>query len=135
MSTLRPRTATIALVAWTFLVWTARIRNIWTDDELSTGEQWGRTALALSFTALALVVAVALWRRPAWRPAAVGALGAWTTAVWLVRSVGIATADHRAAFIAVHLILAAISITLSALAWREVRVGESIGSAAELSSG
>jgi hypothetical protein len=47
------------------------------------------------------------------------AFAAWTVAVWVVRSVGIATADHDASFIAVHLVLAAISISLSAAAWRE----------------
>ena len=135
MST-RRRTATVALVAWTFLVWTTRIRNIWTDDDLTTAEQWARTALALSFTVLTVGVAMALWRRPAWRRGSVAALGAWTTVVWVVRSVGIATADHDAGFIAVHLALAAVSIGLSALAWRESapRSDESIGSAAGLSS-
>lgn len=110
--------APAALAVWTFLVWTTRLRNIWTDDDLSTGQQWGRTALALSFTALAVAVGVALWRRAPWLRSAVGALGAWTTGVWLVRTVGIAANDHSAAFVAVHLVLAVVSITLSAWAWR-----------------
>jgi hypothetical protein len=123
MSRLRPP-ATVALVAWTFFVWTTRIRNIWTDDSLSTSEQWGRTALAGSFTVLAALVAVALWRRARQASSsslrtAVGALAAWTTVVWIVRAVGIATADHDAAFIGVHVVLAVVSITLSGLAWRE----------------
>ncbi len=111
--------ATVALVAWTFLVWTTRIRNIWTDDSLTTSEQWGRTALAGSFTVLAVLVAVALRGRAPWLRAAVGALAGWTTVVWVVRAVGIATADHDGAFIAVHVALAVISVALSALAWRE----------------
>lgn len=110
-----------ALVAWTLLVWTTRIRNIWTDAALTTGEQVGRTALAVSFTALAAVVALGLWRRAPWLRTAVAALAAWTVLVWLVRSVGIATADHDAAFVAVHLTLAAVSIALSAGAWTRVR--------------
>jgi hypothetical protein len=112
--------ATIALAVWSLLVWTTRIRNIWTDDALSTGEQWGRTALALSFTALALAVGHAVYHRSGWLRPVVLALAGWTTAVWVVRSVGIATADHEGAFIAVHLVLAVISITLAALAVREV---------------
>jgi hypothetical protein len=48
------------------------------------------------------------------------ALAAWTTGVWVVRSIGIATADHDGAFIAVHLVLAVISIGLAVLAVREV---------------
>jgi len=113
--------AVIALAVWSLLVWTTRIRNIWTDDALSTGEQWGRTALALSFTGLALAVGHAVYHRSTWLRPVVLALAGWTTAVWLVRSVGIATADHEGAFIAVHLVLAVISITLAALAVREVR--------------
>lgn len=111
--------ATIALVVWTLLVWTTRIGNIWRDSGLTTGEKWGRTALALSFTVLALAVAHAVWHRTRWRDVAVKVLAGWTIGVWAVRSVGIATGDHSAAFITVHLILAAVSIALSLLATRE----------------
>ncbi len=52
----------LALVAWTFFVWTTRIGNIWRDADLDTGEKVGRTGLALSFTLLAVAVVVALWR-------------------------------------------------------------------------
>ncbi len=109
-------TAAIALTAWTLLVWTTRIGNIWGDDELTDGEKWGRTGLALSFTLLAAATAWALWRRPAWRRPAVIALAGWTVGVWVVRSIGIATGDHEAAFVIVHLVLAAISIALASMA-------------------
>ena len=118
MSTPR-RPAAIALVLWTLFVWTTRIGNIWNDDALGRGEKWGRTALAGSFTVLAVAVAVALWHRAGWRRSAVTALAAWTVAVWAVRSVGIATGDHDVAFVAVHLVLAVVSIALSLLAVRE----------------
>ena len=111
--------ATVALVVWTLLVWTTRIGNIWGDDALTDGEKWGRTALAVSFTVLAAGAAVALWRQTSWRTIAVRALAGWTIAVWVVRAVGISMGDHEAAFIAVHLVLAAVSIALSALAVRE----------------
>lgn len=111
----------IALVAWTFLVWTTRISNIWGDDDLTSSEKWGRTGLAMSFTVLAAAVAVALWRRATWLRPAVLALAGWTTAVWIVRAVGIATGDHEATFIAVHIILAVVSIALSALAVRSLQ--------------
>jgi len=111
--------ATVALVVWTLLVWTARIGNIWGDHALTAGEKWGRTGLALSFTVVAAAVAVALWRQTSWRTIAVRALAGWTIAVWVVRAVGISMGDHEAAFIAVHLVLAAVSIALSALAVRE----------------
>ena len=111
--------ATVALVVWTLLVWTARIGNIWGDHALTAGEKWARTGLALSFTVVAAAVAVALWRQTSWRTIAVRALAGWTIAVWVVRAVGISMGDHEAAFIAVHLVLAAVSIALSALAVRE----------------
>jgi hypothetical protein len=110
----------VALAVWSLLVWTTRIRNIWTDAELTTGEQWLRTALALSFTVLALAVGHALYHRTSWRSAVVWALSIWTMTVWVVRSIGIAAADHSGAFIAVHLVLAVISIGMAALALREV---------------
>jgi hypothetical protein len=111
--------ATIALVVWTLLVWTTRISNIWGDDDLTSGEKWGRTGLALSFTVLALAVAHAVWHRTAWRSHAGKVLAAWTIGVWIVRGVGIATGDHSGTFVAVHLVLAIVSIALSVLATRE----------------
>jgi hypothetical protein len=120
--------AAIALAVWSLLVWTTRIRNIWTDDELTMAEQWGRTALAVSFTVLALAVGHAVYHRTTWRPTAVRVLAGWTIAVWVVRAVGIATADHDGAFIAVHLVLAAISIGLAALALREAGVPHRLSS-------
>lgn len=109
---------TVALVAWTLLVWTTRISNIWSDEALSDGEKWGRTGLALSFTVLAVGVAVALWRRATWLRPAVVALAGWTVAVWVVRSVGIATGDHDVAFVVVHLVLAVVSMGLAGAAVR-----------------
>jgi hypothetical protein len=110
---------TVALCAWTLLVWTTRIGNIWGDDDLTDGEKWGRTGLALSFTALVLVVGYALLRHTPWRGLAVKVLAGWTVGVWAVRSLGIATGDHDAGFVIVHLVLAAISIALALLAVRE----------------
>jgi hypothetical protein len=122
---LRRTPATTTLVAWTLLVWSTRLRNIWTDSGLDTAGRLGRTALAASFTVLAVVVALGLWRRRSeavgWlRPATV-ALAAWTVAVWAVRMAGIATGGHSAGFVAVHLVLAVASIALAVAAVREVR--------------
>lgn len=111
--------AMIALAVWTLLVWTTRIANIWRDAELDDGERWGRIALALSFTVLALGLAHAVYHRSSWRDLAVKALAGWTIGVWLVRSAGIVTGDHAAGFVVVHLVLALVSITLSLLAIRE----------------
>src|SRR3546814_1378874 len=63
-------TATLALVAWTFLVWTTRINNIVADDSLDSGETAARLALSLSFTVLVVAVGWAYSKRAAWlRPA------------------------------------------------------------------
>jgi len=119
---MRRHRAAAALVAWTFLVWTTRIANIWRDADLATGERWGRTLLAVSFTVLAIAAGVALWRRLLQATVvAVGALAAWTIAVWAVRGVGILAGDHDPGFKAVHTVLAVVSIVLAVLAWREIR--------------
>ena len=112
--------ATIALCVWTLLVWTTRIANIWRDHTLSDSDKWGRTALALSFTLLVLVVAHAVYHRTSWRDVAVKVLAGWTIGVWATRSYGIATGGHEAAFVAVHLVLAVVSATLAILAVREI---------------
>lgn len=115
---MRSRWAVVALVAWTFFVWTTRIGNIWGDDGLDTAGKVGRTALALTFTFLALAVVGALWRRPSWLRPTVVALAAWTTGVWLVRDTSILFGDHDTSFKIVHTVLAVLSIALSALALR-----------------
>lgn len=108
----------VAFAAWTLLVWATRIDNIWADAALSNGDKVGRTLLALSFVAVAgvlVVVAVRTFRQPP-RPAdlrMVTAAAAWTVGVWVVRSAGIALADHGVAFIAVHLVLGLLSSALA----------------------
>lgn len=108
------------LAGWQVFVWGTRIDNVLGDDGLDAGGKAARLALSASFLALA---AVAVW---AWRSAGGGAPvapaaarwvrvgAAWTTGVWVVRGVGIALGDHDAAFIAVHLVLAVVSIALAA---------------------
>lgn len=116
----------LVLSAWTLLVWTTRIRNIWTDEDLDTTGQLWRTALALAFTAFAVVTIVGWWRArgsgtsPAWLRAWIRAFAAWTVGVWLVRGLQITAGDHGAAFVAVHTALAVVSIALAAWAVRSV---------------
>lgn len=126
MSPVRLRPA-VVLSAFTLVVWTTRIRNIWTNDSLSTGAQVGRTALALTFTVFAVAVLWLWWqgrRRGAVDPIAgsvVRMFGAWTIGVWAVRVVQIAGADHDAAFVAVHTALGVVSTVLAIWAVRDVR--------------
>jgi hypothetical protein len=116
----------LALVVWTFFVWTTRIGNIWGDDDLDTAGKVGRTALALSFTVLAAVVLLALWRGTgAQSRMAVLALAGWTAAVWAVRDTSILIGDHDTAFKVVHTVLAVVSIGLAAWALTSPRFGPS----------
>jgi hypothetical protein len=121
---LRRHRAAVALVAWTFFVWTTRIGNILRDEDLGTGDKVGRTALALSFTVLAIAVVVALVRRAGWSPRVIHALAGWTTLVWVVQGIGILLRDHDIAFKVVHAVLAVVSIGLAWLVWREMAVRE-----------
>ena len=113
----RDRVVAAALVAWTLFVWVGRIRNALADPDPA-----GATVLlSLSLAVPAAVVGVALvvgWRRGSdWgRATASGlaALGVWTIAVWLVRAADIALGgDWGVGFVAVHLVLAAVSIGLA----------------------
>jgi peptidoglycan/LPS O-acetylase OafA/YrhL len=125
-SPLRRHRFAVALVAWTLLVWTTRIANIWRDEGLDTAGKVGRTALALSFTVLAIAVVAALWRPRRLIVPAVAALAAWTVAVWVVRDAGIVAGDHEVGFKVVHTVLAVVSIALAVLAWRESRGARSV---------
>lgn len=126
MTPARLRPAVI-LAAFTLLVWTTRIRNIWTDESLSTAGQIGRTALSLSFTAFAGAVLWLWWqgrRRGSVDPIVgpvVRMFAAWTIGVWAVRALQIATADHGAAFVAVHTALAVASTALAVWAVQSLR--------------
>lgn len=125
MSPARLRPA-VALSVFTLLVWTTRIRNILTDDSLSTSGQVGRIALSLTFTAFAVAVLWLWWqgrsstRVPEGASLVVRLFAAWTIAVWAVRVVQIASAGHDAAFVAVHTLLAVASTVLAVWAARAV---------------
>lgn len=118
----------LVMAAWTFLVWTTRIRNVWADDELSSGEQVFRTALALVFTGFAAVIVAAWFRsrrhgglRP-WVAPWIRAFAFWTVAVWGIRGVQIALAGHSMVFVLVHAVLAVVSIALAVWSYRSVSV-------------
>lgn len=116
----------LALSAWTVLVWTTRIRNIWTDDSLTTSGQLWRTALAGAFTVFAVVTAGA-WLRArradratsSFLPVWIRAFAVWTIVVWSIRAVQIGGAGHGVAFKAVHTMLAIVSVGLALWAARE----------------
>jgi hypothetical protein len=96
----------VVLAVWTLLVWGGRIRNA-----VSADEGVGPVLLAVTFVVLAVLVLVTRTRpRLAGLP-----LAAWTIGVWVVRAIDIAVlSDHEAAFVVVHLVLAAVSVALAA---------------------
>ena len=120
MAVRRPRLVLWLLVGWTLFVWANRIRNIWTDDTLTTSGQVGRSMLVASFVVPALVLAATLLRRTwgRWFPWFVRAFAAWTVGVWVVRMVGIALHGHEIGFVLVHAVLAVVSSVLAVAAWR-----------------
>lgn len=115
----------VAVVLWSLFVWATRIDNIVADEGLDGAARAWRLGLALSFVVPALLTALLWWRRPGGR-AAVGSvtvLAVWTIVVWIVRGAGIALGDHAAAFVAVHLVLAAVSIALAVMVLRVIPGG------------
>ncbi len=108
----------LAFGAWTLFVWATRIDNVLGEDGLSGAGRAARLALALSFV-LVGGAAVAIWWRSRGRPLSAGAVrvvqagAAWTVAVWVVRGIQIPLADHEAAFVVVHTVLALVSIGLA----------------------
>lgn len=112
------------LVVWTVLVWGSRIRNIWADDELSTGGQWIRTGIAVLFLAFGVLLARLVWRGR--RGASMAgsddrilvAAVVWTIGFWLVRGIGIIVDDHTTSFTLIHTALMVASIGLALLAMR-----------------
>lgn len=135
MSRRRAQLWVSAFAVWTLLVWATRFGTIWSDDSLDTAGKLGRTALAGSFAVLAALTLawVIRERRAGLRSGAiylVGPFSLWTLGVWTVRTVGIASGDHEAAFVAVHTVLAVVSVALAIAAVRAV-----LGRGAPLSRG
>jgi hypothetical protein len=99
-------------------VWVGRLRNIAEDDTLDGWASLWRAGLSTTFVALAIaLIVVVLWRPSATRIVAL-ALAGYSTAVWTVRGFDIALGDHSAAFIAVHVVLAVVTIALSIIVAR-----------------
>lgn len=112
----------VTLVLWTLLVWFNRLGNIWRDQELDTAGQLGRSALAASFIAGAVLVAFAAWRSAPGAAVTVAAVfGVWTVGVWVWRAIAILAGSESTGFKAVHTVLAVVSIALATAAYRELR--------------
>jgi len=117
------------LAAWQVFVWGTRIDNVLGDDGLTGSDKALRLALSASFLAFG-VVAVFVWRQLGRGGEAAPSGGrwvrlgaAWTVVVWAVRGTDIALGGHSGAFVAVHLVLAVVSIGLAVQAVRVVGTG------------
>lgn len=108
---------------WTLFVWANRLRNIWDDLLLSTDEKVWYSLIALSFLVLGVAVAVIGFGLRRYLPSrgdviTIGVLAGWTAGVWLARGFEIVTDDaNSGAFIAVHLVVAVVSVAWGVAAW------------------
>lgn len=132
-----------ALVAWSVFVWVSRVRNVLTNDDLTTGGTAWRLIIAALFVVGGLAVAWLAYTEtgdgigativgttgpvvatPWTRRLVIGVtlLAVWTIGLWLVRGIGILLdSNHDAGFKTVHTVLMLVSIALAAGAWRVVR--------------
>ncbi len=110
-----------AFVGWTMFVWIGRIRNALADADLTGTGRVVTLLMSVLFVVGAVVAGAALFRdrqAPSLRSSSalrlcVGILTGFTVAIWSVRLVSIVV-DHSddLAFVAVHAVLAALSIGL-----------------------
>lgn len=108
----------LVLSGWTLFVWGGRLRNLAADETLSSWALAWRAGLSATFVGLALGLLIAVFVRPhATKPTAL-VLAAVGIAVWAVRGIDIALGDHSAAFIAVHTVLAIVTIGLGVFVLR-----------------
>ena len=122
----------VAFGAWTLFVWATRIGTAFEQDDLSGLDRVGRVGMAVSFTLVSLALLAVAWRArgrllTTGELLVVRAAAAWTVGVWAVRGVQIALADHEAAFIVVHLVLAAVSIALAVATVRATTLSDRHG--------
>ncbi len=116
---------------WTLFVWVGRLRNLLAEPgSVFDASRWSLVG-SVAFSVLGAVVVIAGLLAVADRglasvgrsilgPAVVG-LAALTIGVWVLRAVDIAIGDHSIGFIAVHLVLAAVSIGLAVAAVTGIR--------------
>lgn len=95
---------------WALVAWGGRILVVF---DAGSGV-WDRTRIALSLVA-AVAAVVALWAGR-WIKPALLAYAAVAAVVWIRSAVSVMTEDATPAFVAVHLLLAAVSLGLGALA-------------------
>lgn len=120
------RTARImvtAFVAFTAFVWVQRLVNLAAGDESAVVVSTALSVVLLALAAATAVGLVAVWRAgwpapPGWVAGVWRTAAAVTVVVWAVRAVQITVAWRSFGFVAVHVVLAAVSIALAVGTWR-----------------
>ena len=96
------------------------------NDELTSGGRAIRVGVVVIFVVFALAATAAVRKKMSAAVAAKVLLVfvAWTVGYWLIRGIGILIdGDYSAGFKAVHTVLMAVSLTLSVLTARQLRLG------------
>jgi len=106
------------LIGFTVVLWLSRLRNVVTDDDLTTNGRAVRVGVVVLFVVLAVVAAVGLGRS---KLAGLWVLIVWTVGYWLIRGGGILVGDWSVGFKVVHTVLMVVSIGLATLAALRVR--------------
>lgn len=105
------------LIAWTVFLWLSRLRNVLSNDDLTSGGRAVRVGVVVIFVGLAAAGAVGVRKH---LPKLVAAFLAWTVGYWLIRGIGILIdGDYSVGFKAVHTVLMLISLILAGLAARQ----------------
>lgn len=118
-----PKLSVAVLVLWTLFVWVGRLRNLAAaDGGFATASRWSLVG-SIVFVSLAVLVGFGLVLKNSSRVTAgiVAVLALVTIGVWIVRAIGIVLADHSWPFIAVHCLLAVVSIGLALWALQNSR--------------
>jgi hypothetical protein len=113
MGGMTARRWTFAFGAWTIFCWATRVKNAMGDDDM------GSAAKAAVVVWSAVLVAAGIAVIAARTAPVVRAVLVLTTGSWAVATVSMLVGGRGAAFVAVHLTLAVISIALGLAAYRE----------------
>lgn len=121
-----------AFVAFTAFVWVQRLVNLAAGDESAVAVSVTLSVVLLALAAATAVGLVAVWRArwpapPGWVAAVWRTAAAVTVVVWVVRAVQITVAWRSLGFVAVHLVLAAVSVALALGTWRAAATRDGVG--------